>query len=336
MRVGVFGAGAIGCYLGVKLSSVGVPVRLLARADVVADVDRLEAIGADGRVARAGADLEASEDPAVLADADVVLVTAKSSASEEAGRTLAAVLHPSALVITLQNGLFNAARLREGLGHRVVEGFVSFNVVREGPRTRRTSKGEVVMGAHSSCRAIARSLEEAGEDALVTGDVERLAEGKLCMNLNNGVCAATGLPIAASLRDRDARACLAACIAEGHRVLSRSGRRPKSPIGLPIRLVPPLLRLPNAIVLRVARQLVAVDPAARSSTLIDLDRGRATEIDELNGAIVTLAAELGERAPANAAVLAAVRAHEASVARGEAPGYLSPRELRARVGAAKE
>ena len=64
-----------------------------------------------------------------------------------------------------------------------------------------------------------------------------------------------GMPLLL-IRDRDARRCLAACIREGHRVLTASGRRPISPLGLPLGLVPGLMGMPNAVVLRVAKKLV--------------------------------------------------------------------------------
>ena len=145
-----------------------------------------------------------------------------------------------------------------------------------------------------------------------------------------GFCAATGLPIAASLRDGDARWCFARCIDEGRAVMKAAGLRPARASALPAWAVSLVMRLPDAVVLRLARTLIAIDDRARSSTLQDLERGRRTEIGELNGAIVTLASEVGMSAPVNAVVTDAIR-HEAAVELGQTPAWLAPAELRARI-----
>src|SRR5690606_3121227 len=99
------------------------------------------------------------------------------------------------------------------------------------------------------------------------------------------ICAATGLSISESLRSRDARWCFARCLREGIEVMRAAGLKPARVTVVPPRLIAALMVLPDEVVLRVARAIVDVDPRARSSTLQDLDRGRLTEIDELNGAI---------------------------------------------------
>jgi 2-dehydropantoate 2-reductase len=71
-----------------------------------------------------------------------------------------------------------------------------------------------------------------------------------------------------------------------------------------------LLRLPNWLFTRVAAQMLRIDPEARSSMWEDLQAGRRTEIDYLNGAVVALAASLGRTAPANQQLVTLVRQAE--------------------------
>ena len=332
MQIGIAGAGAIGCYLGVRMSASGARVRMLARPRVVEIADRLEAIDLRGRRARPGEGFAVSEDPEVLAGCDAALVTTKSADTESMGRRLAEVLGPDALVLTLQNGLSNARRLRAAVRGPVERGIVSYNVFWDGPhRLRQATAGKLVVGDHPAARGARGALESAGERVEVSDRIERVMAGKLLMNLNNGICAATGLSIAASIRDRDARRCLGACIGEGHRVLVAAGLHPVSPLGLPLALVPPLMGLPDGIVLRVAKRLVDADERATSSTLQDLERGKRTEIDELNGAIVRLGVERGIATPANGAVVDVVHDHEAAIERGEEPTFPSARALLARI-----
>jgi 2-dehydropantoate 2-reductase len=57
--------------------------------------------------------------------------------------------------------------------------------------------------------------------------------------------------------------------------------------------------------------MVAVDPTARSSMWDDLEHGRTTEIDYLQGEIVALADRLRRPAPVNRRVVELVRVAEA-------------------------
>ena len=90
-------------------------------------------------------------------------------------------------------------------------------------------------------------------------------------------------------------------------------------------LIGKILRLPNFLLLRIAKKMMTIDPQARSSTLQDLDRGVPTEIDDLNGQIVQFAEQAGTSAPANRAIYERVKYLEKN------PGaYLSPEELYAK------
>jgi len=72
--------------------------------------------------------------------------------------------------------------------------------------------------------------------------------------------------------------------------------------------------------------MLAIDPAARSSMWDDLQRGRPTEIGELQGAVLALAEKAGTPAPLLNSVTALVRAAE--VARLGSPG-LAPEQVAA-------
>ncbi|TGR72683.1 2-dehydropantoate 2-reductase, partial [Mesorhizobium sp. M2D.F.Ca.ET.223.01.1.1] len=107
----------------------------------------------DGRDRRVEAKaISATDDPAIaLREADVVLVTVKSGTTEEMAGLIAANGRPDAVVVSLQNGVDNADRLRAGLpSRRVLTGMVMFNVVQspdgEAPfRVHRASQGEVMI-----------------------------------------------------------------------------------------------------------------------------------------------------------------------------------------------
>lgn len=327
MKVGIFGAGAIGTSLGIRLSSAGLPVRMLARASLcdVADALVLETI--DGRTLRPREDLELSADPDVLRDVDVCLVTVKSRDTSEAARVLANVLREDALVVSFQNGLRNPARLRQELAN-VSGGMVSYNVVRPSPALfRQATKGPLVAGAMAGLEPLVAAFAQSGDRLALREDIEHVMAGKLLLNLNNGVCAVTGVTIAESVRSRTLRRCFGVLIREGLRVMRRAGLQPRSVVGLPPGAIARLLALPDAIVLRVAKSLVAIDPTAKSSTLQDLEAGKPTEIDDICGEIVRLAEEHGAEAPANRTIVQGVHALEQQ----ERKRFWSPDDLLRRL-----
>ena len=84
---------------------------------------------------------------------------------------------------------------------------------------------------------------------------------------------------------------------------------------------------PDAVFRVLARPMLRVDPTARSSMWDDLARGRATEVDELNGEVVRLADAVGTAAPLNRAIVAQVHAAE-----GHGSPQLSAAALAAALG----
>ncbi len=332
------GAGAIGGFLGLHAAAGGARVTLVGRASLVERAAELSATRLDGATLRPPPTLVASEDPEALADADVVIVTVKSRDSTAVGERLASVLPQRTTLVSFQNGLGNLKRLGRSLGPRVIAGMVSFNVLRDGAQLRQATTGPLIAGdggaqteRRAHLRALAAALDAGGLPLELRADIDDVAAGKLLLNLSNGVGAATGLPIAATLRSRDARICFARCIREGIQALTCAGYRPRNVIGLPPSVIATLLQMPNILVMLVARRMVNLDPAARSSTLQDLDAGKPTEIGDLNGAIADLARAHGLRAPANQTITAIIRELEVA----ERPlTFVEPAALRARIDAA--
>jgi 2-dehydropantoate 2-reductase len=335
MKVGVFGAGAIGASLGIRLSAAGVPVRMLARPSLCQVADDLVLHTIEGRRVRPGPDLVLGADPTVLHDVDMCLVTVKSRDTIGAARTLLDVLPGHATVVSFQNGLRNPDRLRAELGPRVSGGMVSYNVVRPQPAVfRQATKGPLVAGRLPGARGddlrrLADAFEAGGDHLALRDDIEHVMAGKLLLNLNNGVCAVTGVTIAESVRSRTLRRCFALLIREGIAVMRRAGLRPRSIVGLSPSVIGRLLGLPDAIVLRAAKSLVAIDPQAKSSTLQDLEAGKPTEIDDICGEIVRLADEHGGRARCNRTIVDGVHALEQQ----DDKRWWSPEELLRRLSA---
>ncbi|RMF14256.1 MAG: 2-dehydropantoate 2-reductase [Gammaproteobacteria bacterium] len=338
VSVCVLGAGAIGCFVGGCLARHGHRVTLLGRPRYG------EAVRAHGlhvaalnesptAVPRQRYDFvaDAKAHGTALNQANVILVCVKSGATAAAADQIRAHAPESALVISLQNGVHNADRLREALPHRVLAGMVPFNVEHTSPgHFRQLTTGHLYIERptdEAQANLVQSLMGPSPLSASLETDMKAIQWSKLILNLNNAVNALSGLPLREMLLDPGYRRILAAAQSEAVRLLRRKGQRLVRLGALYPPLLPHLLRLPTPLFRLMARSAIAIDPEARSSMQADLRSGRLTEVDELNGEIVRLAEALGDAAPVNQALVTAV--HEA-----ERAGHFIPiasRDLRKRI-----
>jgi 2-dehydropantoate 2-reductase len=328
--IGVVGTGAIGRFVAAELAAGGADVVVLGRR---AGAPPVEACRIDGSPILVQREPRLTVDPNDLADAASVIVAVKSQDTPKVAEQLRGVLSPETAVASLQNGLDAARALQRVLGERAAAGVVTYNVFLDpsGVARQKTS-GKLIFDPLTGepgrrIKELEQTLVAGGDVVELRPDIRAIQAGKLLLNLNNGVCAATGLGIAASLRDADARSCFSRCILEGLEAFRATGVRPARVNALPPGVIARALLLPNFIVTALARRIASVDEGARSSTLQDLDRGKATEIDDLNGAIVRIATQAGRRAPVNERVTEVIKRHEAAVLAGEKPKFVAARDL---------
>ena len=300
----MLGSGSIGTYLGGALLAAGADVVLIGRPAMRARIAKFGLVLTDlqqRRVQQGAEQVPYREDADALAQAGLILVTVKSSASAAAAVEIARHAAPGALVVSLQNGIGNAAVLRQGAPQvQIIGGMVPFNVVQcPDGRLHRGTEGELMV---ERCAALAPWLAffaSAHLPLIERDDFVSVQWGKLLLNLNNPVNALSGLPLRQQLSQRLYRRVLAALIDEALGVLRQAGIVPARVGKIAPRWLPTLLRLPDWLFRRLAAQMLKIDPEARSSMWEDLQAGRATEIDYLNGAVVALAATCEIDAPCN-------------------------------------
>ena len=104
MRFAVYGAGAIGAYMGAKLSAAGEDVALIARGP------HLEAIRENGvRIRSSDGDFDArlmaTNDPNEIGKVDVVVLSVKAHGLPAIAPLLAPMLGPNTIVLPAQNGI---------------------------------------------------------------------------------------------------------------------------------------------------------------------------------------------------------------------------------------
>jgi 2-dehydropantoate 2-reductase len=326
-RIVVYGAGSIGCYIGGRLDGQ-TRIRYIARRRTLESLQQYGLTVSDYRGHQhrieAGA-LDLHTKPAAAAGAALVLVCVKSAATGEVAQQLAGILKPGTLVISLQNGLHNADVLRVALPHcTVLAGMVPFNVVQRAPGVfHQASSGELMVESDTKLAAWLAAFANAGLPLELRHDMPAVQRAKLLLNLNNAINALSDLPLRDELSQRGWRRCLALAQREALDIF----RRAQLPIAkltpVPPAWLPHVLNLPDGLFSRIASRMLAIDPTARSSTWDDLKAGRLTEVDYINGEVVSIARAQGSDAPINAKLCELIHEAERTPSRWTAEKLLA-------------
>jgi 2-dehydropantoate 2-reductase len=309
----VAGAGSIGCFVGGVLAMDGRDVSLLARPRIIDQIGqhglRLTSFeGLDQRLP--ASQLTMSDDPSIIAGAGTILVTVKSGDTAAMAERIARHASDDAVIISLQNGVGNVALLRQHLPrHNVLGGMVPFNVIaKNAGHVHRATSGAIAVERDAIDTAGALAVPHLAIRA--AANITDLQWGKLLVNLNNALNALSDIPLRSQLAQREWRMLFADQMTEGLRVLHAAGIKPISATPIPARLTPHLLRLPDGLFNALLGRTMKIDADARSSMWEDLQRGRRTEIDYLQGVIFELAARHGVATPLTQRVMTLVKAAE--------------------------
>lgn len=305
MRVTVLGVGAVGGWLAAGLARAGADVRLCARGATLA------ALRADGLVFAEGERTEtfrlpASDDPAALAGADVVLLGLKGHDVPAARATIAALAGDQALVVPALNGIpwwFTdglsgpaagvtldsvdpGGVLAQAFSARRVIGCVAHVGARvEGPGRIRLMKADrLLLGDPSGAAGerpaqLAALFQAGGVPGQVVPDIRAEVWSKLWGNMSmNPLSALSRATMTQMIEDPGTHGMMVMLMRE----MAAIGDR----IGLPL-----TEDIPARIA--VARRLGAF----RTSMLQDLEAGRQLELGPIIGALVELADRLGMEVP---------------------------------------
>jgi len=180
----------------------------------------------------------------------------------------------------------------------------------EGAKFHRATSGDILVEQDDADTAARLSGD--GLAMRATDDIVGVQWGKLVVNLNNALNALSGLPLREQLAQRPWRRLLADQMAEALAAIGAEGITPVPTTPLPMWLTPHLLRLPDGVFRLLLGRMMQIDPQARSSMWEDLQRRRRTEIDYLQGVIVSLADRHGLKAPLSRRIVALIRQAEAN------------------------
>jgi 2-dehydropantoate 2-reductase len=286
-RVLVFGTGALGCLFGARLSRSGAEVTVVGTWPAA-----LEALGRRGATVvdhegRWSAPVHVRRLPATPMPAPLALVLVKAQQTTLVAPAVARSLASDGVAVTLQNGLGNRESLEAALAPgRVLTGITVVGAALAEPGVVRATPGRVVLGTlpgrEERLARIAQLLEAAGFGVEVTADIDVAVWRKLAANCAiNALSALRAVPNGALLDDPGTHPILAAAAREVAAVAAARG----VDLGTdPVELAFEVLR-------RTASN--------RSSMLQDIERGRPTEVESLNGAVAREGRRLGVPTPVN-------------------------------------
>lgn len=291
MKVAVMGAGAVGCYYGAMLARAGHEVVLIGRPSHVEAVRanglRLETKAFDEQVR-----LEASTEAGAVQGADLVLFCVKSTDTESAAAQIGPHLAPGALVLTLQNGVDNDARVRAALpSHDVAAAVVYVATEMAGPgHVKHHGRGELVIAPSRRSEEVAQALIAAGVPTQISDNVRGALWAKLVLNCAyNALSAVSQLPYGELVQGTGVTDVIRDVVAECLAVAKAEG------VVIPGDV--------DAAVRGIAQSM----PSQYSSTAQDLARGKRSEIDHLNGLVVRRGEALGVPTPANRVLFVMVK-----------------------------
>ena len=298
-RIAVVGAGAVGGYFGGMFARAGAPVVLIGRRHFV-DAVNSNGLILDKSEGRERIRAKATTEMSAIRDCSVILFCVKANDTSDTAKQMASFLRTDATVVCLQNGVDNADRVRATANVLAIPAAVYVAVsMPESGRVKHLARGDLIIGPPSEKTTdIANVFTRAGISCRISENIDgELWLKLLCNCALNAISALGHARYGEIAQNADAKQLMEDIVDE---VLA---------VAHAARVVMPGIHDLNsgiAAAMEIATQMAD----ALSSTAQDLNRGRATEIDALNGYVARRGAELRVPAPVNHALFTLVKLAE--------------------------
>jgi 2-dehydropantoate 2-reductase len=316
-KVCIYGAGAIGGWVGMGLATVGCDVSVVARGATLAALQE-HGLRLQKGDTTASARVRASANPADLGAQDLVVVAVKAPALLDVARQIAPLIGPETIVLTAMNGVpwwffqgfggnYAGTQLKavDATGEigtaipakNIIGCVVHASCALNGPGFVRHHFGNKLIlgepsgGASDRVRALSTLLVRAGFEAPISEQIQKDAWYKLWGNMTvNPVSAMTGATTDLILNDDLVRGFISSVMLEAREIGAR--------IGIPIADQP-----------EDRHQITRKLGAFKTSMLQDVEAGRAVELDALVTVVKELGALTGVATPFTDALLGLSRLH---------------------------
>jgi len=312
-RIGVVGAGAVGGYFGGMFARAGAPTVFIGRKHF-ADAVKSKGLIHDKSEGRERISATATVEISAVRDCSLILLCVKANDTFATAKQMAPFVRPDATVICLQNGVDNADQVRVAANVAAVPAAVYVAVsVPESGRVKHLARGDLIIGPPSErITELADLFIRAGIPCRVSDNIGGELWLKLLRNCAlNAISALGHVRYGQIAQSDDAKKLMEQIVDEVLAVARAAGV-----------VLPGIDDRESGMA--AAMELATQMADAFSSTAQDLDRGRPTEIDALNGYISRRGAELGIPTPVNHALFTLVKLAEVDVAKH---GHTIPQKL---------
>jgi 2-dehydropantoate 2-reductase len=293
MEIIVLGAGAMGSLYGARLAANN-DVTLVGRGEHVAAINskglRIEGLESD--VVRVRAAMAVDQ----IGPNTLIILATKVPDTATALRPIAPLVRDDTTILCLQNGIGSERVARDALGERgvVLRGITQFGAIFKAPGVIQfMARGYTLIERHERSAGLVEVLSAAGLDCRISADITADVWHKLVINcVVNPITAILGCEVSGianpqldPLKRLVIDECVAVAAAEG--------------VAFDVDFIQ---QIDNRF--RPSHNI--------ASMLQDLRRGRPSEIDYLNGAVVAMSSQHGIACPVNGALTAIIKAMEAS------------------------
>jgi 2-dehydropantoate 2-reductase len=247
--------------------------------------------------------VQASDDPATLGVADLVIIAVKLWDLDNVARAIKPLVGPDTAVLSLQNGVIKDDILRGHFGERAVMGGVAYvgtHVERPGVIKQTGAMQRMVFGEYDGLRspraeALLAALKRTGIDAELSADIRRTLWEKYVFLVGlSGSTASMRRTLGPVRANAQTRAFLLDLMRETVAVGRALG------VNLPEDYADQRLAFADSLSAEMT-----------SSLHHDLDHGNPLEVEWLSGGVVTLGAKVGVATPCNRAVWDVLALHAA-------------------------
>ena len=240
--------------------------------------------------------------PGDAGSCDVWVIATKAADVDAAAAAVAPLLEPDSVVMAFQNGLGAGERVARRIPEEhvvigIAEGFGSSipepgHVHHEGMRLIRI--GEMNGGLTDRVQRIERAWLDAGFNVKAFADVDLMIWEKFLCNVTlSAPCAVFDLTVGELMSNPEAWKVALGCTAEAYRLGLAMG-----------------VEFPFDDPLRYVTDFAATIPNASPSMRLDQLARRRSEVDVINGQVVTLSSEFGLETPYNETLCAILRRRE--------------------------
>lgn len=298
MKIAVMGAGGVGGYFGGRLAQAGHDVSFVARGKHL-EVMRTKGLTLKSPLGHATIKVKASDRPAELGAAEVVLFAVKLWDTESAAEAIRPLVAKAGVVIPFQNGVESIERIGKVLGaERVLGGaaIISGRIAEPGVIVQvgtmaRLRFGPTLPAQQKVAEKFRDACQQSKIDVELTNDIERvLWEKFVALVALSATTTVARQPIGVVRADPDLRWLLETVMRETWALGRKRG-----------------VKLADDFVAQMMKFADGLPAEMRASMAADLEAGGKLEVPWLSGTVARMAREAGLEAPANRVIYAALK-----------------------------